>query len=53
MTPTKAVAAVVGAICSILLAFHIDVPEEVKGLIITVGTALFTYFSPPNKPKRK
>lgn len=49
MTPTKAVAAAVGAIASILLAFNVHVSEEVQALIITVVTFVVTYLAPKNR----
>jgi hypothetical protein len=51
MSPySKAIAAVVGAIAAVLVAFNIDVSEEVQAAVITVVTAAFVYFAPKNEP---
>ena len=42
----KAVAAVVAGVASILLAFNIDVSEELQAAIITVVTGLAVYVVP-------
>jgi hypothetical protein len=51
MSPySKAIAAVVGAIAAVLVAFNVDVSEELQAAIITVVTALAVYFAPKNEP---
>jgi hypothetical protein len=48
MAYAKAIAAVVGALATVLLSFHIDVSTEVQGAIITLGTALAVALAPRN-----
>jgi hypothetical protein len=50
MPANKAIAAIVGALVSVLVVFHIDVSTEVQGAIITLATAAAVYLSPPNRP---
>ena len=45
---SKAIAAVVGAIASVLVAFNIDVSSEVQGAIITLATAVAVLLAPKN-----
>ena len=44
----KAIAAVVGAVASVLVVFNVDVSEEVQAAIITLATAAAVAFAPPN-----
>lgn len=48
MTASKSIAAVVAAVASILVAFHVDVSTEVQAAIITVATAVAVYLAPKN-----
>lgn len=45
---SKAIAAVVGGVVSILVAFNIDVDEEVQAAIITIATAVAVWIAPRN-----
>ena len=44
----KAIAAVVGAVASVLVAFNIDVSAELQGAIVTVVTAIVVALAPAN-----
>ena len=46
MSFNKAVAAVVAGLASILLAFNVDVSQELQAAIITVVTGLSVYVVP-------
>ena len=49
MSPySKAIAAVVGALATVLLTFNIDIDEELQGAIIVVVTALAVALAPKN-----
>lgn len=47
---STAIAAVVGAVVSVLVAFNIDVDEEVQAAIVTLATAIAVFLAPPNQP---
>lgn len=47
---SKAIAAFVAAVASVLVVFNIDVSEELQGAIVTVVTALAVVVAPPNQP---
>ena len=42
----KAVAAVVAGVASILVAFNVDVSQELQGAIVTTVVGLSVYFVP-------
>lgn len=44
----KAIAAAVAGIASVLIAFNIDVSQELQGAIVVVLTGLVTALSPKN-----
>lgn len=48
MRYNKSIAAIVGAIASVLITFNIDISSELQGAIITVATALVVLVSPKN-----
>ena len=51
MSPySKAIAAVVGALATVLVTFNIDIDEELQGAIIVVVTAIVTWLAPANRP---
>lgn len=49
-TYSKSIAAIVGALASVLVTFNVDISEELTGAVITVVTALFVLLSPKNDP---
>lgn len=46
---SKAIAAAVAAVASLLVVFNVHVDEEVKGAIVTLATALAVFVAPPNQ----
>lgn len=49
MSPySKAIAAIVGALASVLITFNIDISTELQGAIITVATAIAVWAAPKN-----
>jgi hypothetical protein len=45
---SKAIAAIVGAIVSVLVAFNINVDQEIQAAIITLATAVAVLLAPKN-----
>lgn len=52
MAYSKAIAAIVGALVSVLVFFNVDVTEEVAGAAITIITALAVALAPKNTDAR-
>jgi uncharacterized membrane protein YgaE (UPF0421/DUF939 family) len=50
MQYSKAIAAIVGALVSVLVVFNIDVSTEVQGAVITLATAIAVFLAPRNQP---
>lgn len=49
MSPySKSIAAIVGALASVLITFNIDISTELQGAIITVATAIAVWAAPKN-----
>jgi hypothetical protein len=48
MSASKAIAAIVGAVVSVLVTFNIDVSEELSGAIIVIATSIAVYLAPKN-----
>lgn len=48
MQYSKAIAAIVGALVTVLVTFNIDISSELQGAIITVVTALAVLVAPKN-----
>lgn len=48
MAYSKAIAAVVGALASVLVVFNVDISTELQGAIITIATAVAVYLAPKN-----
>ena len=47
---SKSIAAVVGALASLLVVFNVDISSELQAAIVTVVTAISVYFAPANQP---
>lgn len=47
---SKAIATIIGAAVSVLLAFNVEVSQELQAAIILVVTTLATIIAPANKP---
>jgi hypothetical protein len=46
----KSIAAIVGALASVLVTFNVDISTELQGAIITVVTAIAVLVAPKNEP---
>lgn len=47
---SKAIAAIVGALASVLVVFNVDISTELQGAIIVVVSALAVLVAPKNAP---